>query len=1203
MALQIHTLGPFSVFRDGERISDQQWKSQKNKNLFKILLTHWGHALTKDQLMEWLWHDVDPQAAGRNLRVAVSQLRKTLEPGLDRGSASQFIATTAAGYAINTEADMQIDVIEFETACKNLIAALPASTDGTLLDAAEQIRAKYTGTYLEEDRYEDWAMARREEVDELYYNLLSDLAEVYARLGQYRRAITTSRDVLSIDPLREAACKQVMLYLYLSGETSDAIRTYERFSNTLRDQLDIEPTPSLNDLYEQIRENRLSGLERQYPAQKKATREIPYSLSPESTPFVGRSGEIKRLDGLLEKAQSGQGSLVLIGGEAGVGKTRFVREWLSSHKEKNDFTYFDSASHEFDLNLSYMPWRRVLEKLIRSTAPDLLSSLDPKWLGELIKLSPQFRTRFAEIEPNPILESDQQLSRFHASIMNIVRHVANARQPLIFYFDDMHWWDEESQELLQHMSAHLSSLPVLLICTFREGETDRKQISNLAVHNSTVHFSLERLSAQDVRSLIGDLPFPESAVGSLASDLSQETEGNPLFIISTLQHLFEEEQLVIEDRQWIKREKSSESVSAPLVAPSIQDAISQRISKLSEDELELIRLASTFGSDWNLRLIQSAWHKEQSCLSTTLNLVDAQLISERGLDYQFSHPKIREVVDQEISPALSQILHKRVLHALETDHAGQLELLSARLTHHAIAACDWQKAIEYALMGTRRARASFHLREAIRIADQGLTACQKLDIAEKTSTSALTAKLDLLEQKAATLRSLGKRDEEVATLEEMQSIAKKAGHADHLACSYRELGNLHSLTGQFQSSIENVQQAIELFKSLDNKTEVGICLKILAHSLHQQGNTAEALDAIQQSISIHKELGDQIELGHSLLSLGNINFFTLAEYDKAKSNFEQAYRMFVDAGQTYQQARALNNLGNVTYFALMKYEEAVEYYKQALEIFRAIGDRYGEGMATNNIGNVYRNIHLGKVDEAKDFLSRSIEICQEIDDQVGEAISMSGLGKIEASLGNYREAIEIHKRAREISSKIDHLGEKSGALFEIGTCHFSMGNYGEALESTNDALQICEQIEDERGIGFCSSLLGDIYRLMGRWDEARDCYQRAQSLQTDAEIYDELISTLNGLALLSLSTDLDEQAESYSQEANELLESLEHYSEPQEIYFTRYQTLSALGQQSKADVFLEKARSSVNEIANQLPEKYRNSYLDQVPINREILQA
>jgi len=70
-----------------------------------------------------------------------------------------------------------------------------------------------------------------------------------------------------------------------------------------------------------------------------------------------------------------------------------------------------------------------------------------------------------------------------------------------------------------------------------------------------------------------------------------------------------------------------------------------------------------------------------------------------------------------------------------------------------------------------------------------------------------------------------------------------------------------------------------------------------------------------------------------------------------------------------------------------------------------------------------------------------------------------------------------------------------------------------------------------------------------------------------------------------------------------LLESLEHYSEPQEIYFTRYQTLSALGQQSKADVFLEKARSSVNEIANQLPEKYRNSYLDQVPINREILQA
>ncbi|MFQ5343813.1 MAG: winged helix-turn-helix domain-containing protein, partial [Anaerolineae bacterium] len=114
MSLRIHTLGPFRVYRDDTPISEAAWKTQKNRALLKILITYRKRALTKDQLIDWLWRDLSPDAAGRNLRVAVSQLRRVLEPNLPPRAKSSFVLTTDAGYAWNTKADYWLDAEEFE---------------------------------------------------------------------------------------------------------------------------------------------------------------------------------------------------------------------------------------------------------------------------------------------------------------------------------------------------------------------------------------------------------------------------------------------------------------------------------------------------------------------------------------------------------------------------------------------------------------------------------------------------------------------------------------------------------------------------------------------------------------------------------------------------------------------------------------------------------------------------------------------------------------------------------------------------------------------------------------------------------------------------------------------------------------------------------------------------------------------------------
>jgi DNA-binding SARP family transcriptional activator len=318
MGLRIYTLGPFRVHHGDTPITDSAWKTQKNKTLLKILLTYRQRALTRDQLMEWLWPHLDPDAAGRNLRVAISQLRRALEPNLPRGSQSSFILTTDAGYAWNTQADHWLDVGEFEGLADSrwqiadgdhqpsAISDLP-----TAISHMQSAINLYRGDYLEEDRYADWAMAERERLRELYFTLLTRLAEAYARQGRYRRAVATCREVLASDRCREGIWCQLMLYHYHAGDQALALRAYEECRQALAEELDVEPLPATRALYEQV-------LRREIPTPR---RDIPNNLPHELTSFVGREAELAEIAKRLESPAC---RLLTLVGPGGAGKTRLA---------------------------------------------------------------------------------------------------------------------------------------------------------------------------------------------------------------------------------------------------------------------------------------------------------------------------------------------------------------------------------------------------------------------------------------------------------------------------------------------------------------------------------------------------------------------------------------------------------------------------------------------------------------------------------------------------------------------------------------------------------------------------------------------------------------------------------------------------------------------------------------------------------------
>ena len=242
-ALRTQLLGRFEVWRNDAPIPPADWHGQKPRNLLKILLLARGRFVSKDQLCDWLWPDADPASAEANLRSAVSDLRKLLEPDLAHGRASAFILTRREGYAFDLTAPVAVDVIDFERAAQTAAASRPE---------LESALALYRGDLLEEDPYAEWAIPERERLRALRVEALARLADLCLAEADYPATTAICEQALALDASRETLWRSLMRAHALSGDRAAALRTFDRCRAALAHDLGVDPLPETAALHEQI---------------------------------------------------------------------------------------------------------------------------------------------------------------------------------------------------------------------------------------------------------------------------------------------------------------------------------------------------------------------------------------------------------------------------------------------------------------------------------------------------------------------------------------------------------------------------------------------------------------------------------------------------------------------------------------------------------------------------------------------------------------------------------------------------------------------------------------------------------------------------------------------------------------------------------------------------------------------------------------
>jgi DNA-binding SARP family transcriptional activator len=250
LSLDIYCLGPFRVYRNDQVV--ENWSSRKGLAVFKYLVTHGHSPVAKDVLMDIFWPEADPEAARRNLHQAIYALRQTLK--LD-DQEIQYIQFENDCYHLNHQVEFWVDYKAFE---EHVEAGQTFERKGLLEEAMAQYgiaEGLYQGDFMAEDLYDEWPQLPRENLRQSYFCIVFRLAEYYLARQEYAATIALSQRVLTMDNCQEQAYQNLMRCYVAQGQRHLAIRQYQFYVQTLKTELDLDPSPQIQALYQQIAGN------------------------------------------------------------------------------------------------------------------------------------------------------------------------------------------------------------------------------------------------------------------------------------------------------------------------------------------------------------------------------------------------------------------------------------------------------------------------------------------------------------------------------------------------------------------------------------------------------------------------------------------------------------------------------------------------------------------------------------------------------------------------------------------------------------------------------------------------------------------------------------------------------------------------------------------------------------------------------------
>lgn len=928
------------------------------------------------------------------------------------------------------------------------------------------------------------------------------------------------------------------------------------------------------------------------------TRETAASYALQA-PFVGREAELAALTAAWSAAQAGEGGIVLVGGPAGVGKTRLMEELAIPVELGGAWLVWGACAVEG--SGAYRPWREVLRVLIRYVEQidaDLVREVGPV----LASLLPELWERpylLGTSAPAP-LEPQLAQVRLNRAIARVLRAAAGER-PTLIVIEDAHRAGEATLALLAFLARGLGAPGLLLGVTYRDDEVGPAHPLAALDGDAVRRVAVRSLPAESTTALAGAMLGVPALPSALVERLQRTTGGNAFFVQELVRSLAEEGAV-------LQRTASGWRVDAAALATaalpgSIQQVLARRIARLAPLEREVLARAAVVGAAfWPgavARLGPEPLEDVQRALDGLLD--KGFLLVEEGpegaafageVTYGFQHATLREVVYDGVPASRRRTYHGRVAtwlasrgEAQRAEHAGTLAEHLERAGRPAEALPYLRRAGEYAAARFANAEALAYLARALaltppddaearyalfltreRVHDlqgdreaQAQDGAALADLAEALDDDARRA--TVARRRAHYAEAIGDYPAAVDAARRAVTLARALGAPDREAEGLLAWGRACLRQGDFDAAQTRYAHALALARAADARQLTAQSLCGLGKVLIQQGQYAEAEQHMARALPIFRETGDRQGEAQALMGLGVVHWYR-QDFTEAEACQRQALVIRREMGDRRGEAAILVNLGGISHMR-GDYAQAERHFAPALARFREIGDRYGEGTTAMNLGEVYMT--QGDDAQADVYLRSALDVYRETGNRAGEGVALVNLslarqhlGDVDAAQAHVRQALSI---AREIGDR--HI--EAAALMGLGSVLAACGCWGEAAEAYEAALTIRRAMQQP-------NLAAEVQAGLARVALAQGDLARAQGL-VEAILNHLDHGTLDGA------------------------------NEPFAVYLTCYRVLQAAGD-PRADEILHTAYTLLQtRAANITDTAMRRSYLENVPAHRAIVRA
>lgn len=651
-----------------------------------------GRPHSREELASLFWSEMPDAEARANLRGALFNLRQLVAP---------YLAIDRQTVAFHPSVNMWVDVARFQDRIQQIETCESEDSVRSLREAVDLYCGELMQGFYVRDApaFEEWLMAEREHLQQLAVQGLYMLAAHYLTSGEYAEAIRYTTRLIEMDPWREEAHRQLMLLLTLTGQRSAALKQYETCRQILADALRVEPTAETTTLYRRIQEGAWDTGQHG----RMGARHVPVrshkAAGQAPLPFIGRKTEYAWLFRQWDAAQSNNGVLTLVQGEAGVGKTRLVEELLR-YAVGTDAMVLRGRCYQFEHEVPHQPIADVLRDVLESR-PALFQELPMPSLMELTRLLPELYQHHPDLPPIPTIIDETSRQRLFESVAQVLMALVGDHPPVILFLDDLQYADPATVDILRYLCYRLHGTSLWCVGAYRSEEVDDENplvplIHDLERRRQIAHLQLPLLQAEAMAQLVDKLFGLEgSQHQQLVTYLNDESEGNAFMFEQLLQGLEKQRILHVTGNVW--QMDIARLVNERLAIPDgVRAMVLDRLSQLPAPARALMDLAAVIGRRFDLHLLAMASNQHSHEVGEYLEiLLTRALIREIGptqssqqedladghgerlllpphasqnVRYEFTHKMVQRVIYANLSYGSQQRLLERIIAASDRLH-------------------------------------------------------------------------------------------------------------------------------------------------------------------------------------------------------------------------------------------------------------------------------------------------------------------------------------------------------------------------------------------------------------------------------------------------------------------------------------------------------------------------------------------------------